>query len=103
MLSSTAETKSFMARKQVGARGRRLGQGVGIARNNVKQLGEARQHQMLPLGERGQKKIKKDQKNIFTSYKAICCFPGFVASGFLVSRLPACRLRGFLASRPFLA
>ena len=63
---------------------------------------------------RGSIKFKKDQK-IFTTYKAICCFPGLVASGFwflgflafrlpslVASRLPslsASRLLGFPASR----
>ena len=63
---------------------------------------------------RGSIKFKKDQK-IFTTYKAVCCFPGLVASGFwflgflafrlpslVASRLPslsASRLLGFPASR----
>ena len=44
MLSRTAETKSAMAQGQVGARGRGLGQGIGIAGHDVEQLGEAAQN-----------------------------------------------------------
>ncbi|OLP88018.1 hypothetical protein AK812_SmicGene30691 [Symbiodinium microadriaticum] len=50
VLSRTAETKSAMAQGQVGARGRGLGQGIGLAGHNVKQLGEAAQNVAVMFG-----------------------------------------------------
>ena len=44
------ETKSAMAQRQVGARGRGLGQGIGIAGHNLKQLGEAAQNVAVTFG-----------------------------------------------------
>ncbi|OLP94909.1 hypothetical protein AK812_SmicGene23031 [Symbiodinium microadriaticum] len=61
VLSRTAETKSAMAQRQVGARGRGLGQGIGITGHNVKQLGEAAQNVVVMFGSEHSSECRWEQ------------------------------------------